>query len=202
MELTPEQGRTLLNIAAGVIRVCLGGRAGFFEAFDDTSIRPSGCFATIHQKRTHALRGCVGRLGTREPLFQLIRTAAASALQDPRFANNPVTLAELDSLELELSLLSPLVRKATPLDFDLLNEGLFLQIEGRTGLFLPQVARQTGWTREQLLDRLCQEKLGVHAQSWRDPRAILHTFTCTIIGPEPMDPLGVESGSAKSPSSA
>src|SRR5205823_4740353 len=120
----------------------------------------AGCFVTLHQKQTQGLRGCVGRVGARDPLFGLVRTAAASSLQDPRFANHPVTLDELASLELELSLLSPLKQRLTPLDFDLLEQGIYLQFDGRAGLFLPQVARQTGWSREQLLDRLCQEKLG------------------------------------------
>jgi len=198
MELSPEQNRTLLHIAASVIRVCVGGKAGFFPEFD-TTIRPFGCFVTLHQKQTHALRGCVGRMGTNDPLFQLVRSAAASALQDPRFTNNPVVLSELNNLVLEISLLSPLTRKPNPLAFDPQSEGILLQFENRHGLFLPQVARDTGWTREQLLDRLCQEKMGLPAVAWRDPRAVLQTFTCTIIGPEPMDQLGVDNSANPNP---
>jgi uncharacterized protein len=192
VDFTSDQRRTLLNTAAGVIRVCLGGRCGYFEAFDDRAMRPAGCFVSLHQKNTHALRGCIGRIGSKDALFPLIRLSSASVLQDPRFADNPVRLDELLSLELELSLLSPFKQRTSPLDFEPVNDGLYLTFAGRSGCFLPQVARQTGWSREQLLDRLCQEKIGVPPQSWRDQRAVLHTFTCLIIGPEPLDELGVE----------
>jgi hypothetical protein len=50
-------------------------------------------------------------------------------------------------------------------------------------VFLPQVARDTGWTREQLLDRLAQEKMGLPLDTWRQPYAKLFTFESTIIGP-------------------
>ena len=42
-------------------------------------------------------------------------------------------------------------------------------------------------TREQLLERLCVEKMGLPAASWRSPHAKLQTFTTIIIGPEPFD---------------
>jgi AMMECR1 domain-containing protein len=53
-------------------------------------------------------------------------------------------------------------------------------------LFLPQVARETGWTRQQLLSRLCTEKLGLPENAWTDPSAALHTFTADVIGPTPV----------------
>jgi len=50
------------------------------------------------------------------------------------------------------------------------------------------VARDTGWTREQLLDRLCTEKLGLHPASWRHaPMVKLQRFTTLVIGPEPFE---------------
>jgi AMMECR1 domain-containing protein len=49
---------------------------------------------------------------------------------------------------------------------------------------LPQVARETGWTKEQLLDRLCTEKLGVSAIVWQHPNAKLFKFSSVILGPE------------------
>jgi AMMECR1 domain-containing protein len=70
------------------------------------------------------------------------------------------------------------------LDFDPSIHGIFLTIGGRGGCFLPQVARDTGWAREQLLARLCSEKLGMPADAWKQPPARLFTFTAEILGPE------------------
>ena len=109
-------------------------------------------------------------------------------LRDPRFVMHPVALGELPSLELEISVLSPLQPASSPLDFDPLQHGIYLTIGDRAGCFLPQVARETGWTKEQLLDRLCTEKMGLSSFAWRNPQATLHTFQVIILGPEPFVP--------------
>jgi AmmeMemoRadiSam system protein A len=190
MDLSPQQCRTLLGIAARVIRGTLDGRSYRpTEMLDDASIKPYGCFVSLHRADNHALRGCVGRLGAAQDLLELVRSAAASVLEDPRFENHPVTLAELPDLEVEISLLTPLQEKPNPLNYDPLTEGIYLTIGDRAGLFLPQVARETGWTREQLLTRLCTEKMGLPADSWRQPEAKLQTFTTLILGPEAFERL-------------
>lgn len=147
--------------------------------------QPAGSFVTLHEIGTHKLRGCVGTLEATRPLWQSIRHTAAAVLEDPRFADNPVTPGELPQLEIEVSVLSPLQAAEDPLDFDLLNDGIYLTFGQRGGCFLPQVARETGWTKEQLLDRLCLEKLGLPAPTWRHPDAKLGKFSVTLIGPEP-----------------
>jgi AMMECR1 domain-containing protein len=107
--------------------------------------------------------------------------------------DDPVRLEELPDLEMDISVLSPLRPAPGPLSFDLLNEGIYLTWgETRAGCFLPQVARETGWTREQLLARLCVEKMGLPATAWQDPRAKLFTFTTLVIGPEPFEPQGAQ----------
>ena len=99
----------------------------------------------------------------------------------------PVRINELPHLELEITVIFPMQQASSPLDFDLLDDGIYLIAAGRSGCFLPQVARETGWTREQLLDRLCTEKLGCPATTWRQPDARLMKFKTLIIGPEPFD---------------
>ena len=73
------------------------------------------------------------------------------------------------------------------LDFQRETHGIFLSVEGRGGCFLPQVARETGWSKEQLLQRLCMEKLGLGPQAWQQPTARLCRFTAEIIGHEPFE---------------
>ncbi len=73
------------------------------------------------------------------------------------------------------------------MDFEPLLDGIYLTIAGRSGCFLPQVARETGWSRERLLSQLCTEKLGIAAELWKSPEARLQTFSTQMIGPVPFD---------------
>lgn len=177
-----------MNLARDVIRAALrGDRAAAFNVADPALRQPAGCFVSLHRLDNHRLRGCVGRLEAEVPLWETVAQTAANVLRDPRFDDEPVTLAELPKLELELSILSPLKPAAHPMDFDPQKQGIFLSCCGRTGCFLPQVARETGWGREQLLGRLCTEKMGLPATFWMQAGATLMTFTTLIIGPEPFE---------------
>jgi uncharacterized protein len=211
MHLSPQQRAALLDEARTVIRRRLfggdgpggagpGGAAPTAEApaavlgaagescaapLDAAFSQHAGCFVSLHELRSHRLRGCVGRLEASGPLWDTLRAVAASVLHDPRFVGHPVTRHELPDLEIEISVLSTLRPAEGLLEFDLFNEGVYLTWGQRAGCFLPQVARETGWCREYLLDRLCAEKMGLPAGSWRDPRAKLFLFTALLIGPEP-----------------
>lgn len=171
------------------MRATLSGRKAIApECHDLDLFRLAGCFTTLHGP-TGNLRGCVGRIDASEPLIGALTSSAISVVSDARFRNNPVTLAELPQLTLELSVLSPPRPAANVLDFDLLKEGIHLVVQGRSGCFLPQVARETGWNKEQLLVRLCTEKMGLPADAWKNPQARLGAFTATLIGPEPFVPV-------------
>jgi AMMECR1 domain-containing protein len=108
-------------------------------------------------------------------------------LEDPRFYDDPVRLAELPRLEIEISVLSPMRQAQSVTDFDLNTEGIYLIHQNRSGCFLPQVARETGWSREQLLSRLCTEKMGLQPHAWKEPGARLMVFSTLVIGPEPFE---------------
>jgi AmmeMemoRadiSam system protein A len=203
MVLSPHQQRVLMDAARDAIRRKLTGQppaaGGSDAAAADPALaqpelaraelaQPAGCFVTLHTLRTHALRGCVGRLDAAEPLLSAVRRSAANVLSDPRFADDPVRLDELGDLQMDVSVLSPLRPAAGPLAFDPHDEGIYLTWGGdRSGCFLPQVARETGWSKEQLLARLCVEKMGLPPTAWHDPRAKLFVFTTLVIGPEPFE---------------
>jgi AmmeMemoRadiSam system protein A len=199
MHLSPQQRAALLDEARAVIRRRLLGGGGAVlagtepgatgesatSAPDAALTQHAGCFVSLHELRSHRLRGCVGRLEANGPLWDTLRAVAANVLHDPRFVDHPVTRHELPDLEIEISVLSALRPAPGLLEFDLANEGVYLTWGQRAGCFLPQVARETGWGREYLLDRLCAEKMGLPPGSWRDPRAKLFLFTALMIGPEP-----------------
>ena len=191
MLLSPQHQRRLLDAARQTIRASLRGQRTpeptEAELADPSLAQPAGCFVTLHRLDTHELRGCVGRLDAVDPLIVAVRRAAASVLHDPRFGDTPVRLDELPRLQIDISVLSPLQPAAGPLDFDLRNDGIHLTWGERSGCFLPQVARETGWGKEQLLARLCVEKMGLPAHAWQDPRAKLQRFTTVIVGPEPFE---------------
>ena len=186
MNLPPEQARLLMNLARSTIRAVLAEQECGIQTTDDPALlQPAGCFVSLHELVTHRLRGCVGRLDARDPLYLAVSDSARSVLRDPRFDGEPVTLDELPRLELEISLLSPLIDVPDPLAFDPQNDGICLTIGQRSGCFLPQVGRETGWSREQLLERLCTEKMGMPATAWKSADAKLQVFTALILGPEP-----------------
>lgn len=186
MELSPQQQSRLLDLARATIRSSLGEPSpAMLDGFDPECRVTAGCFVTLHTLGEHRLRGCIGQLSSTEPLTETVSGMARSVLRDPRFASERVTLDELGDLEIELTILSPLEPASSAMDFDLLNDGIYLHCQGETGCFLPQVARETGWDKATLLGRLCSEKMGLPPDAWRDPAARLQKFKTFIVGPEP-----------------
>jgi AmmeMemoRadiSam system protein A len=184
--LSPAGRARLIQIARDALLQTLtaGGAAETADPPGDELSTPAGCFVSLHEHSTHRLRGCVGRLDPNLPLAQAVSETAADVLRDPRFVTQPVTLHDVPDLEIEVSVLSPPREAASILEFDPLSDGIYLTFGGRAGFFLPQVARETGWTKEQLLDRLCAEKLGLPPGTWRGNGVKLFTFEVEVIGPE------------------
>jgi hypothetical protein len=125
--------------------------------------RRQGVFVTLRQRGR--LRGCIGRIQPDGPLpWVLGGVTLQSALRDPRFP--PVTASQLSELEIEISLLTPLRKVSSPFEIVPGRDGVVLQKSGRSSVFLPQVAREEGWTRDEMLDQLAV-KAGLSADAWR-----------------------------------
>ena len=106
MRLSDENKQLLLDGARGAVRAALRGDVPPTLPDNPELAQPAGCFVSLHELRTHRLRGCVGRLDAKAPLGETVLTMAQSVLEDPRFLNMPVTLGDLPDLEIELSILS------------------------------------------------------------------------------------------------
>jgi AmmeMemoRadiSam system protein A len=198
MNLTEENRQAILDLAADTVVRRLGADPLPLPDLSNPIFnQPAGCFVSLHRKADHALRGCIGMLDTGKPLRLMVVSASESVLGDPRFLSQPVTRFEIPELTVEVTLLGPLQKAKSVLDFEPTRDGIHLSIHGRAGLFLPQVARETGWSREQLLSRLCTEKMGMTENSWHIPAAELRTFSTEVIGPRE---LIVEKKAAVSPS--
>ena len=141
MDISPQTQQAILDLASDVITRRLGGDPRPLPSLDDPIFRqPAGCFVSLHRRDTHALRGCIGLLDTGRPLREMLMAAAESVLADPRFLAQPVTREELSELDVEVTVLGPLQKASSPLDFEPLERGIHLSFHGRSGLFLPQVA--------------------------------------------------------------
>ncbi len=137
--------------------------------------RRGGAFVTL--RRQGRLRGCVGRIGTSEPLSQVVpEMTMAAALDDARFA--PVGPEEGD-IEFEISLLSPLKLLPDPALFRVGVDGGHLSAGSRSGLLLPQVAEGRGWTATDFLGALAH-KAGVASTVFEDPETRLCIFRAQL----------------------
>ena len=71
--------------------------------------------------------------------------------QSPIGNANPLTPAELGQIDVEISVLSPLAKTDDPLSLELGKHGIYIKQGFRSGCFLPQVATETGWSKEEFL---------------------------------------------------
>ncbi|MDO8140851.1 MAG: AmmeMemoRadiSam system protein A, partial [Candidatus Brocadiales bacterium] len=139
-----------------------------------------GAFVTL--KTYGQLRGCIGRFVSDIPLFKLVsEMAISSATDDPRFEFNRIKPPELKHLEIEISVLSTLKLIQNPLDFELGKHGIFIKMGSQIGCFLPQVATETGWSKEEFLSHCCSGKAGLRSDSWKYGDVEIYTFTAEII---------------------
>ena len=138
--------------------------------------RPLGSFATI--TLNGRLRGCIGTIVGREPLYlNLWRMARAAAFEDPRFPS--LTLREWAGAALYISVLDELTPCPDPEAIEVGRHGLALQYLGHSGVFLPQVPVEQGWDRLSYLENLCA-KAGLPGGSWRAPGARLFWYEALV----------------------
>ncbi|MCM8815459.1 MAG: AmmeMemoRadiSam system protein A, partial [Candidatus Omnitrophica bacterium] len=104
--------------------------------------------------------------------------AIESATGDPRFL--PVSLKELKEIEIEISVLTVPVRVSSPDEIVLGRDGVIVKKGFRQGVFLPQVADETGWTKEQFLSALCAHKAGLDPDAWKNPDTELYIFQAEV----------------------
>jgi len=132
-------------------------------------------FVTI--KKNDNLRGCIGTIHPVKPLYQAVISNAISASSyDPRFL--PMNKEELKDMDIEISILSALEPIKDTRHIEIGTHGLYIVKEQRSGLLLPQVAKEHGWDRDMFLEQLCM-KAGLPKDAWRDAK--LYRFSAEII---------------------
>jgi AmmeMemoRadiSam system protein B/AmmeMemoRadiSam system protein A len=172
-----RQGQLLSLARTAIAGYLQTGHMPEYRTDDPYLNRRSGVFVTL--KEGDELRGCVGHLGADMPLYQRVRDmAVAAATSDPRFP--PLTAEELDALEIEISVLSPLRRVTDVQQIEVGVHGLVILSGGRQAVLLPQVPVEQGWDRQEFLGNLCL-KAGLFPNCWNES-ATLYTFTAVVFG--------------------
>ena len=177
-----KQKQTLLKIARDTVEAVIRKTNIAKPESDDPELNaPCGCFVTL--KNHEQLRGCIGQFTSDSPLIELVaEMAKASATGDPRFFADPITAGELDKLDVEISVLSPLQRTDDPLSLRLGIDGIYIKRDRMSGCFLPQVATETGWSEEEFLSYCCAHKAGLAADAWKNPETEVYLFTADVFG--------------------
>lgn len=141
-----------------------------------------GSFVTL--KKHGNLRGCIGRFDASEPLYKVVRDMAiASSTQDYRFP--PVVYNEIPELEIEISVLTPMRRINSIDEIQLGKHGIYIKKGNNSGTFLPQVATETRWTKEEFLGHCAQDKAGIGWDGWKD--AELYVYEAIVFGEKELE---------------
>ena len=177
--LTQEDKRTLLALARNAILSNLS--AGKQVTRDPECLSPgllqhAGVFVSLYKRGK--LRGCIGRFTPDLPLHQLVQEiAVSSALHDHRFS--PLKAEEIPEINIEISILTPL-RKIHSLDeLELERHGIYIKKGSSSGTYLPQVAINTGWSKQDFLEHCSANKAGLGRDGWKD--AELFTYEAIVI---------------------
>jgi AmmeMemoRadiSam system protein A len=162
--MTSEHDRQLLlTLAREALAAHVGTAAAHVPGHVEILDRDRGAFVSLHIRGE--LRGCIGHIEPNEPLGRVVpRCAVAAGTTDPRFP--PITPAELDELDIEISLLGPLEPIAGPQEIETGRHGLVVEHGWQRGLLLPQVATEWNWDRETFLAQTCH-KAGLPKDAWK-----------------------------------
>jgi AmmeMemoRadiSam system protein A len=168
--LSDEDRRTLVDLARRTAHAAARGETAPDLTNPSGPLREKGA-AFVTLRISGELRGCIGHVEAREPLWISVRDMAeAAAVRDGRFP--PLAPRELPGLEVEVSVLTPL-QPLRPADIEVGRHGLLVRRGPRSGLLLPQVAVEWGWDAAEFLRRTC-EKAGLPADA---PDVELYGFT-------------------------
>ena len=182
--LTDYEKKVILSIARQAVEVAAKERMQIKvpEELPDALAHlreQRGVFVTLHKKGR--LRGCIGYIQSPVRLIEGVRdNAFSAALRDHRF--RPLTPDELDEIDIEVSVLTPLKRVGDYREIVAGKHGVVVRRGSRQGVFLPQVAPEQGWSRDEMLEALCTHKAGLPGNAYRDPETELHVFEAEVFG--------------------
>jgi AmmeMemoRadiSam system protein A len=175
--LSLEEKKTLLALARHTLeqRLLRGRRETPAPRAHGALLQNRGAFVTL--TRRGRLAGCIGTFRSDKPLAEVVEEMAISAaLHDPRFPS--VRGEDLQSMEIEISALTPLREITDVSDIEVGTHGIYISRGARGGVLLPQVAVEHGWDREQFLAHTCL-KAGLPPDAWQEG-ATIEVFSAEV----------------------
>ncbi|MFA6334987.1 MAG: AmmeMemoRadiSam system protein B [Bacteroidales bacterium] len=178
-QLSDKDKAALLNIAwESVKSAVLQGKKEKINPDDYSATLKTKCGAFVTLNNKGRLRGCIGRMTGDFPLYKMVQEMAISAaLYDYRF--HSVRPEELANIDLEISILSPLRKIDDIAEIQIGKHGIYIENGVDSGVFLPQVATDTGWSKEEFLGHCARDKAGLGWSGWKT--ADIYIFTATIL---------------------
>jgi len=180
--LTEENKKQLLTLPRKTIIYALQNRrvpqiTELGVTISDEMSRPRAAFVTL--KKNSQLRGCIGDIFPQRPLYRsVIINAINAAVNDRRFPQ--VTEAECNDITIEISVLTAPKPISSPDEIRIGIDGVVLNKNGRSAVFLPQVAPEQGWDLNQMLTQLSL-KAGLAADAWKEGASFL-VFQADVFG--------------------
>jgi len=172
--LSDSEKKTLLDIARNTLDHYIRQRQIpeiNTSGFTPNLFENAGAFVTLN--KDGQLRGCIGRFDPNEPLYQVVQDMTiSSATKDYRFT--PVTPPELDKIDIEISVLTPLQKIDDISQIILGKHGIYIKKGFQSGTFLPQVADKTGWTVEEFLGHCARDKANIGWDGWKDAEIYIY----------------------------
>ncbi len=174
---TDEEKKQLKDLAFRVIRSrCMGEKMPDLPIPDERLAEPGAAFVCIHKGAD--LRGCIGMIEARTPLWETIKKMAVeAAFGDPRFC--ALEPEELEEINIEISVLTPLQRIGDPSEIEIGKHGLLVRKGFQSGLLLPQVAVEHRWDRKEFLEWTCR-KAGLSKNAWQGHDAEIFVFSADV----------------------
>jgi hypothetical protein len=143
---TGKEGKIIPTTGSGILNEIMGGFVSVY----------------INGK----LRGCIGGFAKKKTLNDLVQEMAVSASHDRRF--DSIKKDELNKMEIEISVLSPLKKIDSASEIELGKHGIYIKNGSNSGTFLPQVASKTGWNTNEFLGHCSRDKAGLGWEGWKN----------------------------------
>ena len=172
------QRKRLLQIAReSITSYVKDGKRKEFKESDPLLNQPMGAFVTLHE--AGELRGCIGNMIGTGPLYKTVSDMAIEAATgDPRF--HSISPKDIDKVTIEISALSPLKKVKNIDEIKIPGNGVIVKQGLRSGVYLPQVADETGWNKEEFLTSLCAHKAGLPPDAWKSEATEIYIFTAEV----------------------
>lgn len=194
-KLTKDEGAYLVSLARKAISAYLkNGKKVTPEREGGVLGEERGVFVTLETFPGKELRGCIGYPLPIKPLsLAVVDNAINAATEDPRFP--PVKQEELGSIIIEVSVLTVpeeiIVEK--PLDYikkiKIGEDGLIVRYGYSSGLLLPQVPVEWGWSPREFLSQTCK-KAGLPSDMWLSANISISKFQAMVFSEkEPNGPV-------------